>query len=496
MNIQLPTPDIKHFVSWCLNHGGRISETIVTDNPTDPMFPAFCNPSIFYDKKSDKFLMNLRNVSYLLQSSKQDKWGGWGPLCYNIPSSRFNWLETENYYGEVVDPIKDRWKFKKVEMKPRQQQWEFHGLEDIRIYRNLPSDTIYSIGVRRDDNPTGIGRMNAMTMDENHNESTSIKIKAPCNDTAYCIKNQSIITDGDHLLIDTFNPLHIIRWENNGNVSTVVKKPKIDGPDRAFDMLRGSSQTIPWKDGHLTIVHTCTMFYTANGRKYARYLQFFLYYDKDWNLVKFSPMFSFNNMLVEFCCGLTQKGDNLYISFALQDNCSYVLEVPSEALEKFLFEDVTDIYDTSIWGDNPDRTTLYQYALRMYNEHKISCAFTWFMYIVDNFPDIYNEWFMAGRCVADLGKRDQAEIGMWYQCMMHDRERPEAYFAIAMYYYCRGSYPEAKYWVEEGMKRQFNNPSNFYYSYLDMEKIYHQCMWQTSDYERVNTEQKQDVKAF
>lgn len=482
-DIRLPEPDIKHFVAWCIHNGGEVAHIPFTQ--FNSMYPSYCNPSIFYDKEKDMFRLIQRNVSYTLHHTHRDKWTPWGPLQYAIPQERFNWLETRNFYGECKDPMKDPWNFREIKMKEREQMWEFRGLEDARIVNW--EGNLYAIGVRRDDNKSGVGRMNATLLDpETHDEQYTIKIKAPGDDKAYCIKNQSIITNMPYHLIDTFNPLHIIRFDAYGNVETVVKKDKVEGlSDKGYDMMRGSTQTIPWKDGYLTIVHTCTMWYTANKRKYARYVHAFVEYDGEWNIRRMSPLFSFNDDMVEFCCGLTQKDNDLYISFALQDNCSYIVKVPALMIDQFISE-AHDVTDSTVWGNSPNQRELFWFAMNYFKKGDYSAAYSWFLHATDIFEYTYNEQFMMARCIANLGHRDVYESGMWYLCFKQDPNRPEACAAIAEYYRYRGQYPQAAYWATEAYNKVKSRPCQVFFTDKDIENIYRMSIWETSEYDKIS----------
>lgn len=498
MDIKLPEPKIKHFVDWCIARGGNVANTGF--KAFSPMFPSYCNPSIYYDPTIDRFRLVQRTVSYTLHASTGDNWSEYGPLHYIIPQERYNWLETRNYYGETADPMSGNWNFREIQMLPRQQQWTFHGLEDARIYSE--NGDILAIGVRRDDNPTGVGRMNAVSLsitDQEVKEEKTVKIKAPGDDTAYCIKNQSIITDLPHCLIDTFNPLHIIHWDTCGRVETVVKKDKVKGlADSTYDMYRGSSQTIPFNGGHLTIVHTCTLYYTGNNRKFARYLHQFIEYDKHWNIKRTSPLFSFNDFYVEFCCGLTQKDDNLYISFALQDNCSFILQTTISDINTFL-DGATDTMGTSIWSSTPDLDIMYETAMDYYRRKDYAGAYTWFSRIVDltdgSIRLNYNSRFMMARCVADMGHRDSSELGLWYRCIDSDPTRREGYYALSMYYHCRGNHAAAEHYLHEALLYTNSLPL-VYYDIAGLENIYRWVMKESPHYELIQDHSLNPRKVF
>lgn len=477
--INLREPDVNNFVNYALSVGGEVSNTGFKGFSSH--FPAYCNPSIFWD--GDRFLMNQRTVSYFIHGTSKDNYDSWGPLHYVIQTERFNWLETVNYMGVSDNPM-EGFNFKQIEMKERKHQWEFHGLEDVRVVRW--NGILYGIGVRRDDNPTGRGRMELCRLDDNFNEIDSVKLKAPDENT-YCVKNWMPVTDMPFHFIDTANPLRIVKADpETGDVEVVVQKDKqpiLEG----FDMPRGSSQCIPFKDGHLTIIHTCQMYYTGNNRKYARYLHAFIYYNKNWEIEKVSPLFSFDDLFIEFCCGMTAKDNDIYISFALQDNISYVMKMPTEALWEFVCGHISsEVEDDSLWGGKPSQKAVFDYAMGLYKVKDYAGAYTWFQKSVDLFDD-YNARYMLARTVADMEHRDSSEIGAWILCLESDPKRPEGYMGAAGYYRWRNHYPEAAYFAKIAMQNYvtYNKPL-FWYTDEQFHNLYKWVMKETSEYDMVD----------
>lgn len=476
-NIELTKPAFSHFVAHCLARGGHINRTGF--NERDTYFPSYCNPSIYWDEKDGQFLLIQRTVSYFLHASKGNYWDAWGPLHYIIPQERGRFLETRNYMGQSSDPINKGFIFFPIEMKDRVHQWEFHGLEDARCVRW--NDKLYAIGVRRDDNPHGVGRMEMCELDENYREVKSVKLKGPNGDTQYCIKNWMPVTDCPNWFIhQAANPTILVGVNpDTGEISSIIERPSDKKYFEGFDMPRGSSQCIPWRDDHhLCLIHTCQMWYTGNKRKFARYLHAFIEYDKDWNIVKVSPMFSFDDMLVEFCTGMTRKDNNIYISFALQDNVSYVLETDAVTISDFLdatsdwaqykSEDITH----TVWDKNTTQEQLYNYANALYEEGDMAGAYTWFTKSIDLFPHTYNERFMATRCIANLGHRDDTERALWIDVIEEDRERPEGYIAMAMYHFCRNNYREAQFFIDLAVQKSVTKKPTLCYTIEDMRKYY------------------------
>lgn len=505
-DITFTKPSCSHFVKHCLLRGGRIVNTgwhdwaMRTDlKKEDSMFPAYCNPSIFYDEVDDQFLCAQRNVSYILNGSKGKLWGAYGPLHYIIPQERYNWLETRNYIGNSRDAM-DEFCWFDIQMKEHPAQWYFRGLEDVRLVRW--EGKLYAIGVRRDDNPTGRGRMEMCELDEYYHEVRSVKLKAPDGDKAYCVKNWMPVIDKPYHFIDqALNPLRIVKVNpDTGDIEYEITQPT-ENYLKGFDMGRGSSQCIPWENGHhLTIIHTCQMYYLGNGRKFARYLHAFVDYNPDWTVAHVSPLFSFDDFVVEFCCGMAMKDDQVYISFALQDNISYILETNINTIQEFIEEPSNwDMIEgmkktNTIWDTTSPQSQLYSYAMDLYQKRDCCGAFTWLTKAVDLYPMAYDEYFMAARCIADLGHRDFTEIGYWMDVIEYDTRRPEGYAAAAMYYQCRGHNMEAKYWIDRAIEKMIAYKPSVWYKEDDIICARNQIYKQTSHYDEVSGDKAK--KAF
>lgn len=493
--IKLTEPKFSHFVAYCLNRGGRVQNTGFKG--WEPKWPAYCNPSIFYDERQDEFLMIQRNVSYVLNGSKGNLWEGYGPLRYSIPQDRGRYLETRNFIGMARDPMEE-FIYCPIKMKDRKPIWEFVGLEDARCV--VWNDKTYAIGVRRDDNPTGVGRMELCELNDQYEEVSSVKLKAPGGNNQYCIKNWMPVTDQPYWFVhQAANPTILVKSDpETGEVVEELQKPSEKKYFEGFDMPRGSSHCIPWgnEGHHICIVHTCQMYYLGNRRKFARYLHAFIEYDKEWNIIKVSPLFSFDDLFVEFCTGMTTKGDEVYISFALQDNCSYILQTDIHTINHFMDEWFYDIPVTyTIWDETPNQNHLFGYALDLFKHKDMAGAYTWFSKAVDLYPYTYDERFMTARAIAELGHRDNTEIGLWMDCIEHDPTRPEAYCAAAMYYFCRGGYMEAWYWITKAMEKMVSKRPSIWYSVDDIRLCYRNILSQTKHYDEVDASLKA-VKAF
>jgi hypothetical protein len=323
-------------------------------------------------------------------------------------------------------------------------------------------------------------------------------VKAPGKNDTYCEKNWMPIKDMPYHYMRTSNPTEIVQVDpTTGDTNIVVSKErKSHLLDEHFDMLRGSSQVIPWKDYHMALVHTCELWLTANDRKYARYCHCFVVWDKDWDIVKVSPLFSFADYNVEFTCGLEYKDGYFYIPFALQDDFSFLMRVDEDTVWNFITNTNTDDADTTpfvgqpgrfdvIFNPHADQKTLFNVGMKYYSERNFAAAYCIFMRSADMFEYTYDERFMAARSIADLGHRDSHESGMWNLAIMHDRKRPEAYMSEAMYYHCRGRHPEALYYATLAMENRNNVDHLLYINDESMEYFNNICRYESVHYPEV-----------
>jgi hypothetical protein len=87
----------------------------------------------------------------------------------------------------------------------------------------------------------------------------------------------------------------------------------------------------------LTITHEVDLFNSEVGRKDAVYRHRFVFWDKDFNIIKFSDSFNFMDAHVEFCIGMTHIKDHFLLTFGFQDNAAYLLKVPERVVKDFLW---------------------------------------------------------------------------------------------------------------------------------------------------------------
>ena len=322
-----------NFVKLALENGGTIKPLIIPAEYTNGT--GLCNPSVLVD--DGKILVNVRHVQYTLYHSELQKYEHqYGPLVYLNPENDIT-LTTTNYICEL-DQNLDIIHWSKVDTSKLDKKplWEFVGLEDARLIKW--NNTFYLCGVRRDTTTNGQGRMELSELEfseESVKEISRFRIPSQPPDEEYCSKNWMPILD---------MPFHYVKWTNGTEIvkvtpeenktETILLKDWIQAPKD----LRGGSQVLTYKDGYLTINHETDLFKSEAGRKNARYRHRFTYWDKNWNIQKFSSVFSFLENEIEFACGMSKYGDDYLITFGVQDNAAYILRVPGKFMEDFIHE--------------------------------------------------------------------------------------------------------------------------------------------------------------
>lgn len=323
-----------NFVKLALENGGTIKPLLIY--PQDLSGPSLTNPSVLV--VNDKILVNIRNVNYTLYHSELNEFEHlWGPLSYIHPENDM-YLRTTNYIAELNDDL-DVVHYAKIDTSQfdtYSPQWEFVGLEDVRLIQW--EDKIYGIGVRRDLDTVGTGRMELSGFDFTNTEVKEVsryRIPGPPPDNEYCMKNCTPIEGKPFYLLKWTNPTALMKFDPNGGETevfeTTERNPKLKD-------MRGGSQVIEYNGGYLTLIHETDLYNSEQGRKNATYRHRFVSWDKDFKNQKVSPLFSFMNMKIEFSCGLAQHRDDFLITFGAQDNAAYILRVSKSFVENFINE--------------------------------------------------------------------------------------------------------------------------------------------------------------
>lgn len=322
---------MKNFTDIVLRNNGVIKPLIIQSELTNGT--GLFNPSVFVD--GDKTYVNVRHCQYTMYHSELNtQEHPWGPLLYFNPENDRT-LTTTNFFGEVDDNLDFKY-YHKVDTSAfdTPPAWEFVGLEDARIVKW--NNKIYLSGVRRDVKPNGEGRMELSELEISENgvkEISRFRIPAPGNDGSYCEKNWMPILD---------LPYHYLKWCNPVEIAKADVEQKtclslFTGKELTFNWdQRGGGQVISWEDGYLTLTHETHLYWSEAGRKNATYRHRLIHWNKNWEPVKKSKLFSFMGAKIEFACGLAKKDDSLIITFGFQDNAAYIMKCDVKTIKDFM----------------------------------------------------------------------------------------------------------------------------------------------------------------
>jgi hypothetical protein len=315
-----------------IQNKGKLTPLLIP--PKDMKGPSLCNPSVL--NYNNKLLVNLRNLNYILYHSENNNNEHiWGPLVYLHPENDQT-LKTYNILCELNNNCNIiSYNYIDTSTLDVDPLWEFVGLEDGRLA--YWEDKLFLCGVRRDTTTNGVGRMELSELVIENNLVKEVKrnrIPAPGSDDSYCEKNWMPVLDQPFTFIKWTNPTEIIRYNINENTIT----SNIIGSYKNFETgdLRGGSQVIKIKDYYVAIVHETDLYNSEAGRKNASYYHRFVIWDTNFNLKRISDKFKFMDAKIEFCCGLCEIEDNLYITFGFQDNAAFILRIPKDVVYQWL----------------------------------------------------------------------------------------------------------------------------------------------------------------
>lgn len=318
-----------NFAKLCLQYGGSIHPLIIPAEENSGL--GLMNPSVYIH--NGKVLVNLRAVNYTFYHSEKKLFQHpYGPLTYIHPENDVH-LRTWNHYLEL-DENYEIIRHNKIDTSkfPDKELWDFVGLEDARLFEW--EGKMFTCGVRRDLDPTGIGRMELCEIDIQEDkvvQTTQIRIEPPENPNSYCEKNWMPVLD---------KPYHFIKWSNPTELVVVnpedgtSKFAKISEKREMSGYPRGGSQVIPWKDYYIAFTHEVDLFKSETQRKDAVYKHRILLWDRDFNLIRWTDTFSLMGGDVEFAVGLAQQGSDFLLTFGFQDNAAFLLKFPESVIEE------------------------------------------------------------------------------------------------------------------------------------------------------------------
>lgn len=261
----------------------------------------------------DKYLMNLRMVNYDLIdnnnyiSKDHDGRIRTKNICFLLDK---DFKQINKHLFEDSDADEDKM---------------IYGIEDARLI-NIGNDVYYTGTVS---DPFTKKLMISHGRYSIEDKTISKKLLFHDNNN-YCEKNWVMFEENGELkIIYSWSPLIIGRVEGN----SFIQERKIETPD-VFSYFRGSTNGVLIANALCFITHLVIM--KDNKRQY--YHCFVTIDPKEFKLIDISLPFTFSrDSNIEYCLGLLQDGDDLIITYSLNDNCSRILKVPIVEFKKRVF---------------------------------------------------------------------------------------------------------------------------------------------------------------
>ena len=326
-----------NLVHKSVSQGGKLAPLILPHSLTSGM--GLMNPSIFIDDDGD-ILVNIRHVNYTLYHSEHDQrfFSPWGPLSYLHPE-RDQRLVTTNYLCRL-DKDLNIINYTEVDYSAFNVPpiWEFVGEEDCRITQW--DGNYYLIGVRRDTTINGQGRMeySKIELDKTNwtaKEVQRVRIPPPVDVNSYCEKNWMPILDMPYHFVKWAMPTEIVKANpDKSECEQVLTKST---PTVPIDQ-RGGTNIVSWGDYYIAFTHEVKLWRNYLEQKDSIYRHRMIVWDKEFNFVGLSNSFAFLDTPIEFCVGAAVRNGKLLLSFGVQDNAAFVLEVPKKVVNGLVTE--------------------------------------------------------------------------------------------------------------------------------------------------------------
>jgi hypothetical protein len=326
-----------NLVHKSVSQGGKLAPLILPHDLTSGM--GLMNPSIFIDDDGD-ILVNIRHVNYTLYHSEGDQrfFSPWGPLSYLHPEKDQR-LVTTNYLCRL-DKDLNIINYTEVDYSAFNVPpiWEFVGEEDCRITQW--DGNYYLIGVRRDTTPNGQGRMeySKIELDKTNwtaKEVQRVRIPPPIDVNSYCEKNWMPILDMPYHFVKWAMPTEVVKANpDKSECEQVLTKST---PSVPIDQ-RGGTNIVSWGDYYIAFTHEVKLWRNYLNQKDSIYRHRMIVWDKEFNFVGLSNSFAFLDTPIEFCVGAAVRNGKLLLSFGVQDNAAFVLEVPKKVVNGLVTE--------------------------------------------------------------------------------------------------------------------------------------------------------------
>lgn len=309
-----------YIASWNLRNDCLINLSKVMDRlPIHKLIQVECNLPYGYHHsstsiipKNSGYMMCVRSVNYIIRDD-----GG-----YDMYDPQ-NIVRTTNYLVETDSELHHVTEKKLIDVSDNKKfDVNIVGMEDIRLFGEN-----YLLAVYPQINPERVPQMCLGQYDSDGSVTKIVPLKVTEN--LQCEKNWlPFIKDGKIYVIYSVGPLRIYTIDPDDGTMNLIKDDT--NIDVNMDEFRGSAPPIPYKDGYLFTIHQV---YHSNPRKYFHR---FMWMDKDFNNIKYSKLFFFQNIEIEFNLSICHHGDGLLMPYSFRDSSSSIGVLSYEKIDSIL----------------------------------------------------------------------------------------------------------------------------------------------------------------
>lgn len=280
-------------------------------------FPS--SPSII--NFNDGYLCNIRAVNYTIRENGS----------YDVRDSD-NIVRTKNFILKLSKDYQINSSYELSDdlgkLNPRFES-KVLGLEDVRIFIDKNGNK-YFFAVCLETLQHFCPRIVFGSFDESGNLNFIKALNIPNNENNTCEKNWlPFVTETNEIcFIYEVSPLTI--YSINMETFECQLKVKINQNEFVDHDYRGSSSPIPYKDGWLLTIHQV---HYSNPRKYYHRL---IWFSNDFSIRKFSSLFIFEKVGIEFNLSICLNENHLLFSYSINDGCSKIATIPIEKIDELL----------------------------------------------------------------------------------------------------------------------------------------------------------------
>lgn len=134
-----------------------------------------------------------------------------------------------------------------------------------------------------------------------------------------------VVTDGELRFVYGIEPTSIVVRYDDARREVWPEASRL--PSTAAT-IRGGSQLLPWRDGHLAVVHQ-----VHTG---PVYLHRFVFFDRLLQVQRIGRPWFFREQSIEFCAGMALHGTEVLLTYGARDREAWLARAPLEEIERLL----------------------------------------------------------------------------------------------------------------------------------------------------------------